>query len=157
MNILLSILIPAITERLEQFQRLVRELESQINAQDLKGHVEIVSVMDNRAVSIGMKRQAVLSVSHGRYVAYVDDDDWVEPDYLIRLVEGAMSGVDVVTFQTRATIENHLPIIVDMRLKQINEQATFNDDPSAPRPVIKRAAWHTCAWRRDVGCDLYVP
>lgn len=142
-----SVLIPAIFERIDRLKALAENLESQIGSA-WPPQVEIVSVIDNRIVSIGEKRQRVLDASTGRYVAFVDDDDFVSPDYIQSILEAirAHPGVDVITFNNSSVIENHKPITINMRLGQENEQVRFDDESEIP-PVIRRAAWHTCAWK----------
>lgn len=151
-----SILIPAIFERLDRLKTLVGHLEDQFTSQD---RVEIISVVDNRIVTIGEKRQLVLDSSHGDYVAFVDDDDSISIHYVQSILAAikVSPGVDVITFNNISNIENHKSICVNMRLKQQNEQARFDDVDGASMPVIKRAAWHTCAWRADLAKQVKFP
>ena len=46
--------------------------------------------------SIGTKRQRMIETSKAKYVAFVDDDDMVAPDYLDRLMPCIERGPDVV-------------------------------------------------------------
>jgi glycosyltransferase involved in cell wall biosynthesis len=146
-----SILIPAIFERLDRLKGLVSELERQILLDKVEG-VEIVSVVDNRIVTVGEKRQMVLDCSHGDYVAFVDDDDGVSVDYARRITKAIMMspGIDVITFDNISFIEDHKPITINMRLRQENEDVRFDDDEANPRPVVRRGAWHMCAWRAEL-------
>lgn len=52
-----------------------------------------VVVMSGHA-SIGSKRNALLDKANGQYVAFVDDDDEVAPNYLKELMRGIDSGAD---------------------------------------------------------------
>jgi glycosyltransferase involved in cell wall biosynthesis len=144
MKVRFSILIPAIFERLDRLGKLVAELEKQISAEHWSG-VEIVSVVDNRIVTVGEKRQMTLDVSHGDYVAFVDDDDWVAPNYVSEIMKaiGQADPVDVITFDNKSWIEEHDPIIIRMNLRAPNEQVQF---PGG----AQRAAWHTCAWNARI-------
>ena len=144
-----SILIPAITERLNQLRTLCEELENQIAAS--KQDVEIVSVVDNRKVSVGRKRQSVLDASHGHFVAFVDDDDWIMPNYVERITSAIMANKDlsVVTFNNISYINQNPPAIVEMRLGNPNEPYRVGG--------FKRAAWHVCAWNVNVAKHCRFP
>ena len=148
--ILFSVLIPAIYERLDSLRTLAAELEAQACRYPAHG-VEIVSVVDNRAVSIGAKRDAVLRASHGKYVAYVDDDDKVKPDYITEILYAIErhGDVDVITFNQHAYIDSDTPALVQMQLDNENE--------SHNAVAYKRAAWHTCAWRAELAKQFQFP
>ena len=75
---ILSILIPSITQRITtHLLPLVTELERQISQLENPDDVELVVFMDNKRRSIGHKRQGVLDLAKGLFIAYVDDDDKV--------------------------------------------------------------------------------
>lgn len=132
----LSILTPTIPGREHQSQALSAKLTAQI------GHlpVEHLILSDNRRRTIGAKRQALLDVARGEYVAFVDDDDDVEPAYVETLLAGIETGVDVVTFRQRA-IYNGLESTVVFEHGQ-------PDGPFNPGGQTPRGAWHVCAWKR---------
>ncbi len=77
-----SILIPTLVERRAQFGELYAKLQGQIEAAGLGGEVEILELCDNREQSIGAKRNALIARAQGDYIAFVDDDDDVSPDYV---------------------------------------------------------------------------
>lgn len=138
---LLSILVPSLPERITRFLLpLWAKLEAQIAANSQPGEVEIVCHIDNRQRTVGEKRDNLMQVSQGEYVAYADDDDDVSDDYVARLI-AAIKGnrcVDVITFQQRAII-NGTEGICTFGLGNPNEQFT-------PAGFL-RAPWHVCAWR----------
>jgi len=76
MHIELSILTPTIPSRKEQLSKLSEKIAKQSN--DLA--VEHLSFADNRTRTIGAKRQALLDIARGEYIAFVDDDVDIEPD-----------------------------------------------------------------------------
>lgn len=61
--------------------------------------VEILYLLDNRKMSVGRKRNILLSIAQGEYCAAVDDDDSVASDYIDRLLEATSSGADVIVFK----------------------------------------------------------
>jgi glycosyltransferase involved in cell wall biosynthesis len=135
---LLSILTPSMPCRTAQMARLCAELDAQIGDQP----VEHLVLVDNKRRSIGAKRDALLRASAGRYVAFVDDDDDVAPNYVRALLDAVRDDPDVITFQQRARI-NDVDGLVEFRLGNANE-------PFNPDGLTKRNAWHVCAWRRSL-------
>jgi len=144
MQPLLSILTPAIPERLPKLQRLAGQLEPQLR--QFPHSVEWLSFVDPRGCrTIGEKRDDLVQLARGQFVAFVDDDDLVQPSYVASLVQvlavivADNEPVDVVTFRQEAIIERHRSE-VRFNLRAGNE--AFN-----PGGVTQRAAWHVCAWR----------
>lgn len=137
-NIILSILIPTVPERREQFGRLF----DKINSQSVGKAVEILSFCDNRRRSIGLKRQALLDAAAGRYSAFVDDDDNVSDEYIAELYNAAKSSVHVISFRQDASWNGAKS---EVQFSIQNEDEEFN-----PGGITKRFPWHSCAWRTDV-------
>lgn len=77
-----SILICTLHERAEQFERLCKKLQNQIEQLRLSDTIEILYFNDNRENSVGFKRNALLRASQGKYVCYVDDDDDIHDQYI---------------------------------------------------------------------------
>jgi glycosyltransferase involved in cell wall biosynthesis len=137
---ILSILTPAVPARMVGALAVLVERIAQISA-PFSGQVEHLVFMDNKRRPVGAKRQALLDIARGEYVAFVDDDDWVTPDYLAELLPRCQSGPDVVTFLQTATING--------QSGTIHFDATCHvDEPWAPNAVARRRPWHVCAWRR---------
>lgn len=86
----LSILIPSLEERRKTLEQLKTELSNQIG----KRNVEVLSLPDNRQMSIGQKRNMLLTQSTGEYVAFVDDDDMVSPDYIEKVLNALTKNPD---------------------------------------------------------------
>lgn len=146
----LSILTPTIPERCYQSDRfeahsetglLADKIESQINQAGAAGLVEHLVFCDNRRRTIGEKRQALIDIALGEYIAFVDDDDDISDDYVASLLEAIESAPDVITFQQRA-IYNGQESTIHFRLESQDE--VFN-----PGGITLRSAWHVCAWKRE--------
>jgi cellulose synthase/poly-beta-1,6-N-acetylglucosamine synthase-like glycosyltransferase len=86
----LSILIPSLEDRKPKLEQLKSELASQIG----KRNVEVLSLSDNRQMSIGQKRNMLLTQSTGEYVSFVDDDDMVSPDYIEKVLNALTKNPD---------------------------------------------------------------
>jgi len=149
--ILLSILTASIPERADKLEMLTAKITAQIG--DLP--VEHLVFLDNRKRTIGAKRDALLRIARGTFIAYVDDDDTVSPDYVASLVEAIKttaspnSQVDVITFAQFARVDQACAKIV-FGLRQENQ-------PFVPDTAVLRAAWHVCAWRRSVAILSHFP
>lgn len=80
---LLSVLVPTIRVRLIEALPLLDELERQ--ARGLP--VEVLALFDNKINSVGAKRNKLISSAIGRYLSFVDDDDWIDPYYIRAILE----------------------------------------------------------------------
>lgn len=79
---LLSLLIPTITSRQQLFAQLYESLQLQIRESQWASEVEILFELDSGEASIGQKRNVLVSRASGLFVAFIDDDDLVSPDYV---------------------------------------------------------------------------
>lgn len=73
--------------------------------------VEVITLVDNKFMSIGEKRNHLLSMAHWDYVVFVDDDDRISTDYIHELLKWIESNKDVICFYAHISInwwEYHL-------------------------------------------------
>jgi len=138
MNIQLSILTPTIPSRKEQLSKLSEKIAKQSN--DLA--VEHLSFADNRTRTIGAKRQALLDIARGEYIAFVDDDDDIEPDYVSEILLAIKQGPDVITFEQNSYYNGAFSKVVF----GLNNR----DEPFQPNGITLRAPWHVCVWKREL-------
>lgn len=104
--------------------------------------VELLKCIDGGEETSGVKRQRLVDAARGEYVAFVDDDDEISPDYVASILSAIESKPDVVTFRLAWTADG-----VD------RGQWTFGlwgDGGRMPNGTRKMAANHLCAWRRDI-------
>jgi hypothetical protein len=154
MNPVLSILTPSIHSR----AREVDYLCSFINRQIIDpATVEHLVLIDNKSRTVGEKRDALLRIACGDYVAFVDDDDWISADYVPALVAAAkVFCPSVITFLQEATINlnrtetENQKAIIEFKLGNPNE-------PFRDAATVKRNAWHICAWRREIAITSHFP
>jgi len=135
---ILSILTPSIPSRAASVAKLQQEIKRQTKHD---GTVEHLVFTDNKARSIGLKRQALLDIARGDYIAFVDDDDAILGGYVNAILDAAKGKPDVITFRQRA-IYNGLQ-------SEVVFGVYHQDEPFAPGGITKRAPWHICAWRRE--------
>lgn len=146
-NLLLSILTPAIPERWAALRELNARIQEQIDCE--QGAVEHLMFVDNRRRSVGRKRDALLRMARGKYVAFVDDDDAIAPDYVREILGATEQDPDVITFLQCATISGESGT-VEFKLGNVDE--TFK-----PGEITKRDAWHVCAWRTSLAIGSGFP
>ena len=153
---LLSILTPAVTSRLDQLSWLCDKIQRQIG--DLA--VEHLVFLDNKRRTVGEKRDALLRISRGHYIAYVDDDDDISHDYIPELVNAidVPRPPDVITFLQKAIV-NGQSAIIEFKLGNPNEPFTSQplNSSTSQLPIVKRSAWHICAWKRDLAIGSHFP
>jgi glycosyltransferase involved in cell wall biosynthesis len=82
-NIKLSILICTIPSRLDVIPDLIQRL----NRDALGKPVEVIWLGDNKSMTVGAKRNHLISMATGEYIAFIDDDDWVSDNYIARTLE----------------------------------------------------------------------
>jgi len=87
----LSILICALEERKHALNQLLRHLKTQTTKQ-----VEILVESDDRKITIGKKRNILLQRAKGDYVCFIDDDDWVDAQYVPLILEALEKKPDCV-------------------------------------------------------------
>lgn len=77
-----SVLIPTIPGREASLQRLLAAIREKVAriAPDLR--VEYSIKFDNKEMSVGLKRQELLQNAHGKYMAFIDDDDEITDAYI---------------------------------------------------------------------------
>jgi glycosyltransferase involved in cell wall biosynthesis len=59
-----------------------------------KKSVQVLYASDDRSMSIGQKRNMLLTQSTGEYVAFVDDDDTVSIDYIDKVLNAIVKNPD---------------------------------------------------------------
>ena len=145
-QIKLSILIPTLHSRKDRLDNLMAALSPQKTSE-----VEIVVVPDERQMSIGQKRNMLLSQSRGQYVAFVDDDDMVPPDYVARILKALEANPDCTSLTGRITFSDGYsrPFIHSLRYDK------WVDDHEGK--VYYRPPNHLNAVRRDLAIKVGFP
>lgn len=151
-EIKLTIGIPSIPSRVRMnLEPLFSRLMSQIG--DRKD-VEVVTILDNKSMTIGRKRQLLHRIGQGKYTAIIDDDDDVVSTYVDDVV-GAIEnhdGVDVICYNQEAII-NGTSFLISTDIS--HPMHPFDQLPQHPKDTegnyipCKRPPWHWCAWRTE--------
>ena len=120
----LSVLIATSELRHHQFRNLLFELARQRMLLGDPSEVEILTFQESGEMSLGMKRNKLVKASQGKYICFIDDDDWVEPDYLWSLVKATAEDADCIVFNGVKYIEGavHQKIVFDMNWEGNREE-----------------------------------
>lgn len=92
----LSILIPTLVERRAQCETLKTTLREQFARLCPGLRLEILEALDNREMSVGMKRRTLLEAAQGKYSVFIDDDDSVTDAYFEDFLTCFNAGDDVM-------------------------------------------------------------
>lgn len=123
----LSILICTIFERADNFApRIMKELRRQRQSSKHKDVIELLSLGDDCQMSIGEKRNRLISMAKGQYVCFVDDDDTLSIDYIKQIFEAMrlVPGMDCYNFKVAYSDgkENkNVPVYYSMKYQQDND------------------------------------
>jgi glycosyltransferase involved in cell wall biosynthesis len=108
----LSILICSLHTRREKFYKnLITELEKQLKEYKNSHYIQIVSIIDNKKMSVGHKRNQLLQSATGDYVCYIDDDDRISADYIDKIHTAIQSNDDCICFDVEVSIDFQTPMI----------------------------------------------
>ena len=135
----LSILIPSIPSRFDKLLATYNQIASMCEGKD----IEVLAFTDNKKRTIGEKRDALVQMSNGKYVMFVDDDDTLLS--VDEIYEATLEDVDVITFKQECLNADKSTFVVDFGLGNIIEH---NKDESGNYIDCKRPPFHVCAWHK---------
>jgi glycosyltransferase involved in cell wall biosynthesis len=149
-GVVLSILICSLECRARLLARLLAILEPQVKD---RGDVEVIVRVDDGAVPIGAKRNALLDEAVGEYVAWIDDDDLVSDDYVASLLDALGSRPDCVGFRVRRFTDGkpHYDSIHSLRYTK------YDVGVEDGQRVYYRSPNHLCPIRRDLALQARFP
>jgi len=143
-----SVLMLSIPERIESMQAAVKHLQEQANATGQSRSVEILVMLDNRSKSIAEKRNDLLRMARGKYIAFLDDDDAVSKEYMSAILKAIDEhDVDCITFNQWCSIDGE-PMDVEFGIGNPHGQLWRDEDGFLGD--IKRPPYHMCVWRREI-------
>jgi len=149
----LSILIPSTPSRVQgKMMKLFSSLEEQVNKLNDPKDVELLGFLDNKRRSIGYKRESLLYIARGNFVAFMDDDDVVHDFYIEEAVKAIKNNpdVDVITFKEYVYINNSPRY-------ELTFQLGYPNNDSVTIPNAKRPPWHCCFWKRKLAQQYHFP
>ena len=95
-EIVLSILIPSVPERILYLNKQIDNLYNQIGEKQ----VELLVFIDNRKRTTGRKRNNLIDLAQGKYIVFVDDDDTLSEEYVSSLLNAIIKNpeADCIVF-----------------------------------------------------------
>lgn len=121
-----DVLIPTIPHRDGSLRALLAEFDRQWQAGF--GVRVLRDNLQRPGLASHGKRQELLESSAADYVCDVDDDDWVEADYVASVMEALQSRPDYVGFQVRFTRDGRDPAIARHSLEYDGYAGGYSDD-----------------------------
>ena len=116
MTIDLSILVCSVHTRYKTFLPLIQDqLYDQLAAlsEADQDRVEIIILTDNKKMMLGHKRNTMVDIAQGKYIAFVDDDDRLAPDYLAQLLTATDTNADSIVFKAEVSLNGEPAKICD--------------------------------------------
>lgn len=152
---LFSILIPTLENRKFLFEPLYRKLLSQIYAHPEK--VELLFFRDSKKFSVGYKRNNLKDYAIGKYIAFVDDDDDIHPEYCKIILKNLETDPDVVSLIGIMTTDGKNPqkFIHSIKFKNWFEKRNiFYRPPNHLNPIRKSIADKFPFPEKNIGEDF---
>lgn len=140
---LLTICIPSLPSRMDKLIKLYTKLNQQ--SFDYGKKVEIISLLDNKNMSVGKKRKNLFNIASGLYVCQIDDDDDVVDDFistLIPIIENNKKE-EVISYDQDCSIDGRKLKVVSSIHFPTTDSFTYSD-------IMYRYPWHWCCWRNDI-------
>lgn len=148
----LSILVCGVHTRYDTFlPKIQKQLFDQYSALPVvdQERVEIVVLTDNKKMMLGHKRNTMVELSQGKYIAFVDDDDRVTDDYISCLLEATTSDADSIVFQAEVSLNGEAPKLC---YYSKDHKADYNRPDS-----YYRIPNHICCVKREVSLKSSFP
>jgi len=101
----LSVLICSLKSRERTLKKLLTELNNQINSVSPAYSVEVLVAPDSGEMTIGRKRNKLVSRARGEYIAFVDDDDMISGNYIPLVMKALEKKPDCVGIIGKITIQ----------------------------------------------------
>lgn len=145
---ILSILIPSLTERADKLHRLLSQLKCQIG---YEGNVQVLTAVDNRQATTGRKRQQLLEAAEGDYVVSIDDDDEVDMEYIPLILQASRHYPDCIGFKGWLTYRRRKEEWI------ISNALPYKDATIDGKKVYLRHTNHLAPVKREIALQVGFP
>lgn len=112
----LSILVCSVHTRYDTFApQIQKQLYDQYNTlpEPDQDRVEIIMLTDNKKMMLGHKRNVMVDIAQGKYIAFVDDDDRIASNYIAELLKATATDADCIVFKAEVSLNGEPPKICD--------------------------------------------
>lgn len=163
----LSILIPGLPHRKEVRENLLAGLIPQCGDEMYREsadiahcvmeriifeHVEILTLIDDKQHSTGAKRNMLIDLANGEYIAFIDDDDQVSEHYVFAILKALKTSPDCVGFQGWITTDGIKRIDWELS-KDLPDRTVVRHG----RTFYERRTNHLCPVRREIALQAGFP
>jgi len=148
----LSILVCSVHTRYDTFApKIQKQLYDQYSAlpEPEQDRVEIVVLTDNKKMMLGHKRNVMVDIAQGNYIAFVDDDDRIADNYLAELLKAIETDADCIVFKAEVSMNGEPPKICDYSK---DHRRDYNH-----KDGYYRIPNHICCVKRDVSLKSSFP
>jgi glycosyltransferase involved in cell wall biosynthesis len=114
-------------KRSKSLDLLLSELNRQVRESGFQEDIEILVEADNGELTVGKKRNHLIEKSAGEYICFIDDDDFIHPNYVEEIFEHLNGGTDMVFFQIKHLLngEYHRTIIPSQHIESTIDSIIF--------------------------------
>lgn len=148
----LSILIPSVSNRRNTFLPTSLDmLYGQLGklSESQQKEVEILYLVDNKTMMLGHKRNCLIDISQGKYIAFVDDDDRISDDYISELLKAIETDADAILFEVSVIINGESAKIAKYSKDYPKDHNTDDNYFRLPN--------HICCIKREVSLNTTFP
>ena len=133
--------------------RLMDILQPQITDE-----IELLIESDEKQMTVGQKRNKLLSMTKGERIIFVDDDDLVTDNYVEKLLEYCNLDFDCIAIGVEMTKNGQNKSIYDYSYKtNINTRERDRKSPKFGQRVYGRMPDHLCLWKTEVARRCQFP
>lgn len=142
-NVLFTVMILSVPSRIQK--HLLPLYEKLLKQSEQYSDVEILCLVDNKKMSIGEKRQSILNIARGKWVAFMDDDDDVTDDYIKSIHDAIRNNEnsDVITFDQHCIVNGN-EFIVNFSMENPLDRYIPG------MKYVRRPPFHMCFWKGDI-------
>ena len=135
---ILSILIPSMHKRSGMLAGMLKLIGSH-------PEVEVLTNIDDGRKSTGRKRNELIERSTGDYFVFIDDDDYITPEYIPEIIAAAKHNPDVICFNGWMTTKGLNRKDFYFSINYPYTQAMLNG-----KMIYTRYPNHLCPMRREL-------
>ncbi len=152
----LSILIPTVHNRPQQFVELYLELMRQLPPREVfDWEVHICS--DPKIVTIGEKRNDLLGRATKTHLVFIDDDDALYPNYIEDIIEALKNNPDCIGCVIDMTVDGtpHFQCVHSLRFKEWSKGPVRNEEFGTT--IYERGVTHRNPLRTSIAQSVRFP
>lgn len=149
---ILSILIPVIPIYEARFNELYNHLLNQVKGREVEILYTISKPQIEGGISTGQRRQDLLLKSKGKYIVFIDSDDWVYEYYIDEMLQACNSDADCFAINGIMTTDGQ-----HETKWYLSKDYKNHDAREGNKMVYYRHTNHITAVKREIALDAGFP